>query len=122
VEVKGRFAWFTNCIDVDDDKAQVQAQIPEIPANWQPAPPSLSCISQELGNDVDTSSMGLVVWRPESPVFDDEGLLLEGNHRGQPSQQNSQQGDLKEGSTEDDDKIPALVAITSETLTRCLGL
>jgi len=98
-------------IDGDDDETQVQVQIPEIPANWQPAPPSLSYISQELGNDVDTSSMGLTVWRPDSPVFDDEGLLVEGNHRGQPSQQASQQGDLEEGSTEDDGKIPALVPI-----------
>jgi len=98
-------------VDGDDDEAQVQAQIPEIPANWQPAPPSLSYISQELGNNVDTSSMGLVVWRPDSPAFDEEGLLVEGNHRGQPSQQASQQGDLEEGSTEDDGKIPALVPI-----------
>jgi len=98
-------------IDGDDDQVQTQAQIPEIPADWQPAPPSLSCISQELGNGPDTSSMGLVVWRPESPVFDDEGRLVEGNHRGQPSQQDSQQGDLEEGSTEEDNKIPALVPI-----------
>jgi len=40
-----------------------------------------------------------------------EGLLVEGDHRGQPSQQNFQQGDLKEGSTEEDNKIPALVPI-----------
>jgi len=46
-------------IDGDDEEAQVQVQIPEIPANWQPAPPSLLYISQELGNDVDTSSMVL---------------------------------------------------------------
>jgi len=55
--------------------------------------------------------MGLIVWRPDSPVFDDEGLLVEGNHSGQPSQQASQQGDLEEGSTEDDGKIPVLVPI-----------
>jgi len=98
-------------IDGDDDKAHNQVQIPEIPANWQPAPPSLSYISQELGNDVDTSSMELVVWRPDSPAFDDEGFLVEGNHRDQPSQQTSRQGDLEEASTEDDGKIPALVPL-----------
>jgi len=81
-------------IDKDDDEAQNQAQIPEIPANWQPAPPSLSYISQELGNDVDTSSMGLVTWRPDSPVFDADGLLVEGNHRDQPSQQTFQGHDV----------------------------
>jgi len=64
-------------IDKDDDKAHNQVQIPEISANWQPAPPSLSYISQELGNDVDTSSMGLAAWRPDSPVFDADGLLVE---------------------------------------------
>jgi len=98
-------------IDGDDDEAKAQVQIIEIPANWQPTPPSLSHISQELGNDVDTSSMGLIAWRPDSPEFDDEGLLVEENHRDQPSQQASQQGDLEEGSTEDDGKIPALVPI-----------
>jgi len=98
-------------IDGDDDQVQAQAQIPEIPADWQPAPPSLSYISQELGNNVDTLSMGLIVWRPGSPVFDNEGLLVEGDHRGQPSRQNSQQGDLEEGSTEEDNKIPALVPV-----------
>jgi len=55
--------------------------------------------------------MGLVVWRPDSPAFDEKGLLVEGNHRGQPSQQASQQGGLEEGSTEDDGKIPVLVPI-----------
>jgi len=77
-------------IDGDDEEAQNQIQIPDIPPHWQPAPPSLSYISQELGNDVDTSSMGLVTWRPDSPVFDADGLLVEGNHRGQPSRQTSQ--------------------------------
>jgi len=86
-------------IDGDDDKAHNQVQIPEIPANWQPAPPSLSYISQELGNDVDTSSMGLVAWRPDSPVCDADGLLVEGNHRDQPSQQTFQGHDVDTSST-----------------------
>jgi len=77
-------------VDGDDEEAQNQVQIPDIPPNWQPAPPSLSYISQELGNDVDTSSLGLVTWRPDSPVFDADGLLVEGNHRDQPSLQTSQ--------------------------------
>jgi len=58
-------------IDEDDDEVHDQTQVPEIPANWEPAPPSLSCISQELG----------------SPVFDADGLLVEGNHSGQSPRQ-----------------------------------
>jgi len=88
-------------IDEDDDEVHNQIPIPEIPANWEPAPPSLSCISQELGSpvfdadgllveenrgsqsleqtfhnhatdhEVDTSSLGLTNWRPGAPVFDD---------------------------------------------------
>jgi len=77
-------------IDGDDEEVQDQIQIPEIPPNWQPAPPSLSYISQELGNDVDTSSLGLATWRPDSPVFDADGLLVEGDCRDQSSRHNSQ--------------------------------
>jgi len=81
-------------IDEDDDKVHNQVQIPEIPANWKPPPPSLSHISQELGNDADTSSMGLVTWRPGSPVVDADGLLVEENHRDQPPQQTFQGHDV----------------------------
>jgi len=77
-------------IDGDDEELQNQTQIPEIPPNWQPAPPSLSYISQELGNDVDTLSLGLATWRPDSPVFDADGLLVEGDCRDQSSQHNFQ--------------------------------
>ena len=140
-------------IDGDDEKVQDHIQTPEIPPNWQPAPPRLSYKSQELGNDVDTLSMGLTIWRPDSPVFDadgllvegdrrdqssqhnsqghnvdtsstgliiprpdspvfdDQGLLIEGAHRDQSSQQVSQQADPEDASTEDDDKIPALVPV-----------
>jgi len=87
-------------IDGDDDETHNQVQTPEIPANWQPAPPSLSYISQELGNNVDTSSMGLATWRPDSPVFDADGLLVEGNHRDQPSQQPFQGHDVDTSSME----------------------
>jgi len=97
-------------IDGDNAETQIQVPIPEIPADWQP--PTLSYITRELSNDVDTSSMGLVVWRPSNPpVFDNIGLLVEENNKGQPSQQASQQGDLEEGSAEGDGKIPALVPI-----------
>ena len=77
-------------IDEDDEEVQDHIQTPEIPPNWQPAPPSLSYISQELGNEVDTSSLGLATWRPDSPVFDADGLLVEGDRRDQSSQHNSQ--------------------------------
>jgi len=96
-------------IDGDNAETQVQIRIPEIPVDWQPKPPTLSYITRELSNDVGMSSMGLVVWRPSNPpVFDDNGLLVE---EGRPSQQASQQGDLKEGTTEGDGKIPALAPI-----------
>jgi len=99
-------------IDGDDAGTQVPVPIPEIPANWQPKPPTLSYITQELSTDVDTSSMGLVVWRPNNPpAFDDNGLLVEENSRGRPSQQASQQEDLEDGSTQGNGKIPALVPI-----------
>jgi len=74
----------------DDEEVQDQIQTPEIPPSWQPAPPSLSYISQELGHDVDTSSLRLATWRPDSPVFDADGLMVEGDHRDQSSQHNSQ--------------------------------
>jgi len=68
-------------IDGDNAEAQIQVPIPEIPADWQP--PTLSYITRELSNDVDTSSMGLVVWRPSNPpAFDDNGLLVEENNKG----------------------------------------
>jgi len=99
-------------IDGDDAETQVPVPIPETPADWQPKPPTLSYITHKLSTDVDTSSMGLVVWRPSNPpVFDDNGLLVEENSRSRPSQQASQQGDLEEGSTQGDGKIPALVPI-----------
>jgi len=77
-------------IDGDDEEVQDQIQTPEIPPSWQPAPPSLSYISQELGHDVDTSSLGLATWRPDSPVFDADGLMVEEDRRDQLSQHNSQ--------------------------------
>jgi len=43
----------------DDEEVQDQIQTPEIPPSQEPAPPSLSYISQELGHDVDTSSLRL---------------------------------------------------------------
>jgi len=102
-----------------DYNAETQIQIPgpEVPADWQP--PTLLYITCELRNDVDTSSMGYAVWRPSNPsgynppVFDDDGLLVEenSNNEGQTPQQVSQQGDLEEGTIEDDGKIPALVPI-----------
>jgi len=55
--------------------------------------------------------MELIIQRPDSPVFDDHGLLVEGTHKDQSSQRISRQGDLEEASTEDDGKIPALVPI-----------
>jgi len=77
-------------IDGDDEEVQDQTQTPEISPSWQPAPPSLSYISQELGHDVDTSSLRLATWRPDSPVFDADGLMVEGDRRDQSSQHNSQ--------------------------------
>jgi len=77
-------------IEGDDEEVQDHIQTPEIPPNWQPAPPSLSYISQELGNEVDNSSLGLATWRPDGPAFDADGLLVEGDHRDQSSQHNSQ--------------------------------
>jgi len=75
----------------DDEEVQDQIQTPEIPpSSWEPAPPSLSYISQELGHDVDTSSLGLATWRPASPVFDADGLMLEGDSRDQSSQHHPQ--------------------------------
>jgi len=73
-------------IDEDDDnEVHNQTQVPEIPANWKPAaPPTLSYISQELGNDADTSSQEIVPQRSPSPVFDADGLLVEENHGNQP--------------------------------------
>jgi len=78
--------------DIDGDAEEVQDQIhtPEIPPNWRPAPPSLSYISQELGNEVDTSSLGLATWRPDSPVFDADSLLVEEDRRNQSSEYNLQ--------------------------------
>jgi len=99
-------------IDGDDVERQVQVPIPEIPADWQPKPPTLSYITHELSTDVDTSSVGLILWRPSNPpVFDDNGLLVEENSKSRPSQHASQQGDLEEGSTQGDGKMPALVPI-----------
>jgi len=60
------------------------------------------------GHTVDTSSMELIIPRPDSPVFDDQGLLVE--HRDRSSQQPSRQEDPEEASTEDDAKIPAIVS------------
>jgi len=45
-------------------------------------------------------SMGLAAWRPDSPVFDADGLLVEGNHRDQPSQQPFQGHDMDTSSME----------------------
>jgi len=45
------------------------------------------------------------------PVFDDNGLLVEENNEGRPSQQASQQGDLEEDSAGGDREMPALVPI-----------
>jgi len=39
---------------------------------------------------VDTTSLGLATWRPDSPVFDADGLMVEGDCRDQSSQHNSQ--------------------------------
>jgi len=58
-------------------------------------------------HEPDTSSLGLTVWRPDSPVFDDQGLLVEDNRENRSSQQTSQQGDPEEDPNEDDGKLPA---------------
>jgi len=100
-----------------DAETQIQIPGPEVPANWQP--PTLSYITRELSSNVDTSSMGYVVWRPSNPsgynppVFDDDGLLVEtnSNNEGQTPQQVSQQEDLEEDSFEGDGKMPALIPI-----------
>jgi len=60
------------------------------------------------GHTADTSSMELIIPRPDSPVFDDQGLLVE--HRDQSPQLPSQQEDPKEASTGDDAKLPATVS------------
>jgi len=62
------------------------------------------------GHNVDTSSMELIIPRPDSPVFDDQGPLVEETHRDQSSQQLSRQEDPEEASTEDDAKIPTIVS------------
>jgi len=55
--------------------------------------------------------MVLIIPRTDSPVFDDQGLLVEGTRRDQSSQQLPRQGDPEDVPTEDDGKIPALVPV-----------
>jgi len=98
-----------------DAEPQIQISGLEVPNNWQP--PTVSCISRELGTSLDLSSTGYTVWRPSNPhgctapEFDENGLLLnaDSDEEDQPRQQASRQGDLKEGTVEDDTKMPGLV-------------
>jgi len=109
-----------------DPETQIQIPIPEIPRDWQPR--MMSYIKRELGpnplsSGPDLSPTRHTVWRPSNPSafpeffwrpsnlsvtpeFDENGVILridsddEGNSRPQGSRQ---------GTVEEDGKIPALV-------------
>jgi len=94
-----------------DDETEIQVPHGEVPPNWQP--PTLSCITHKLGNNVggpDISSLGCAAWRPsnptecDSPAFDSDGLLVEGTSKNQSSQPTLEDG----AATDDDKKMPAI--------------
>jgi len=81
----------------------------------------VSYIQRELGRSLDlTGGPDLLpteytVWSPsnprDTPEFDENGVILgiDSNNEGNPRPQGSRQGDLEEGTGEDDRKIPRLI-------------
>jgi len=99
-------------------ETQIQIPIPEIPRNWQP--PMTSYIERELGPNPlssgrDLLSTGYTIWRPSNPSgtpeFDENGVVLgiDSDDIGNPRPQGSRQGNIEEGTVEEDGKMPALV-------------
>jgi len=101
-----------------DPETQIQIPIPEIPGNWQP--PTTSHIERELGPNPlsrgpDLASTRCTVWRPSNPSgtpeFDENGVILgiDSDDEGNSCPQGSRQGNIEEGTVEEDGKMPRLV-------------